>query len=61
MEALVAGERQSEDTNKVLSKCPVCRMKVLRNPKTTQPHIIPLELKFVTRGDLAKGKGKRKA
>ena len=59
MEALIANERQSENPNKVNSTCPMCRRKALRAPKTGGPQVIPLELKLVTRGQLAKGKAKK--
>lgn len=57
MEALIAGERQSDDSTRPNSRCPVCRKKVLRNPKTAVPHVIPLELKFTTK-TMLKGKAR---
>ena len=59
MEALIAGE--SGEPAKPQSRCPVCRMKVLRNPKgSTAPQVIPLEIKLLTRSAIAKGKEKVK-
>ena len=56
MDALIADE--TDENRKGPSKCPVCRMKVLRKPRTALPHIIPLELKFSTRKSV---KGKERA
>ncbi|KAL8770871.1 MAG: hypothetical protein Q9209_003522 [Squamulea sp. 1 TL-2023] len=59
MEALIAGENQGEP-GKGTSKCPVCRKKVARPKEKSRDkrEIIPLEIKFVTRSSLAKGKAK---
>jgi hypothetical protein len=59
MEALIAGEQQGLEPGKGISKCPVCRKKVLR-PKDNKPslQVIPLEIKFMSRKGLGKGKGK---
>ena len=62
MEALIAGEQQGLDPGKGTPKCPVCRKKVIR-PRDSKniSQLIPLEIKLMTKGDLAKGKGKGKA
>lgn len=54
MEALLAGEQQGPDPGKGVSKCPVCRKKVVR-PKDSKPsaHAIPLELKMISRSRMA--------
>ena len=59
MEALIAGEQQGPDPGKGTPKCPVCRKKVIRprDGKTTH-HLLPLEIKLLTKGNLAKGKGR---
>ncbi|KAL8785081.1 MAG: hypothetical protein Q9213_003586 [Squamulea squamosa] len=59
MEALIAGENQGEP-GKGTSKCPVCRKKVARPKEKSRDkrEVIPLEIKFVTRSSLAKGKAK---
>ena len=55
MEALIAGE--SGEPGKPQSRCPVCRMKVLRNVKgSTAPQVIPLEIKMLTKSAVARGK-----
>jgi hypothetical protein len=58
MEALIAGEQQGLDPGKGISKCPVCRKKVLR-PKDNKPslQVIPLEIKFIRRKSAGDGKG----
>ena len=53
MEALIAGE-QPRDGGKNNSKCPVCRKKVQRDKEYKE--VIPLEVKFVTKGMMAQGK-----
>ncbi|KAI4195858.1 MAG: hypothetical protein LQ350_006933 [Teloschistes chrysophthalmus] len=62
MEALIAGENQSNpgDPAKGTSKCPVCRKKIVRpgGKGRDRREIIPLEIKCVTRSQLAKGKGR---
>ena len=57
MEALIAGEQQGTDPGKGISKCPVCRKKVIR-PKDNKPstQVIPLEIKLMTKGGLGKRK-----
>ena len=59
MEALIAGENQGEP-GKGTSKCPVCRKKVARPKEKSRDkrEVIPLEIKFVTRSSLVKGKAK---
>lgn len=59
MEALIAGEQQGPDPGKGVSKCPVCRKKVLR-PKDNKPslQVIPLEIKVTKKSDVGKGKGR---
>lgn len=59
MEALIAGEQQSLEPGKGVSKCPVCRKKVAR-PKDNKPtvQVIPLELKFMRRKNRGEEKGK---
>lgn len=59
MEALIAGEQQSSDPGKGVSKCPVCRKKIVR-PKDNKPsqQVIPLELKFLRRKNRGADKGK---
>lgn len=57
MEALIAGEQQTEPGKAPLSRCPVCRKKVRRHvPGSGAKEAIPLELKFVTKRSLAKDK-----
>ncbi|KAL8686970.1 MAG: hypothetical protein Q9218_006727, partial [Villophora microphyllina] len=68
MEALIAGENQSNNNGpnggKGTSKCPVCRKKVMRPPPAgggkgkDRRDVIPLEIKCVTRSQLLKGKGR---
>ncbi len=62
MEALIAGEQQGPDPGKGTPKCPVCRKKVVR-PKGSKniSQVLPLEIKLMTKGNVAKGKGKGKA
>ena len=57
MEALIAGENQGAEPGKGQSKCPICRKKVKR-PKDNKDthHVIPLEIKIVTRPRNGKGK-----
>lgn len=57
MEALIAGEQQGTDPGKGVSKCPVCRKKVVR-PKDNKAnmHIIPLELKVMSKSSGGKRK-----
>lgn len=57
MEALIAGEQQTEPGKAPLSRCPVCRKKVRRVvPSSTAREAIPLELKLVTKRRLLKDK-----
>ena len=59
MEALIAGE--TGEPGKPQSRCPVCRMKVVRNPKSSAtPQVIPLEIKLLAKSAIAKGKEKVK-
>ncbi|KAL9117899.1 MAG: hypothetical protein Q9187_005559 [Circinaria calcarea] len=59
MEALIAGENQGSDAGKTLSRCPICRKKVLRGKdKKSSGMIIPLELKVRSKSTVAKGKEK---
>ncbi|MCJ1259151.1 SUMO-targeted ubiquitin ligase complex subunit slx8 [Lignoscripta atroalba] len=60
MEALIAGEIQGPDPGKGLSRCPVCRKKVVRAKEGKDPRmVIPLEIKL--QGKPSSGKGKEKA
>ena len=59
MEALIAGENQGSDPGKAVSKCPICRKKVVRGKdKKSSGMIIPLELKVRIKSTVAKGKEK---
>lgn len=59
MEALIAGENQGSDPGKPVSKCPICRKKVMRGKeKKSSGMIIPLELKVRSKSTVAKGKEK---
>ena len=62
MEALIAGEQQGPDPGKGTPKCPVCRKKVTR-PKDSKniSQLIPLEIKLMTKSNLAKANRKEKA
>ena len=59
MEALIAGENQGSDPGKGTAKCPVCRKKIVR-PKDRKDNrqIVPLAMKFQTKGTVAKGKAR---
>lgn len=60
MEALIAGEALS-DPGKILSRCPVCRKKIIRGKEGKESKdVIPLELKLKKRSDIAKDKEKAK-
>ena len=50
MEALITGENQGPEPGKGLSRCPICRKKVVRQKDGKDPrNVVPLELKFKTR------------
>lgn len=57
MEALIAGEQHGPDPGKGVSKCPVCRKKVVR-PKDNKAsvQVIPLELKVMSKSELGRKK-----
>jgi len=59
MEALIAGEQQGEG-GKMNSRCPVCRKRVRRpeSGKFDPKDVIPLEIKFMTKKRLDKGKAR---
>lgn len=66
MEALIQGENQAADRGKGISRCPVCRRKVVRSskPGTAKPgtsQVVLLELKLKTKSASAKGKEKATA
>ena len=59
MEALIAGENQGSEPGKGLSKCPVCRKKVLRpTERKDNRHVVPLSMKVKKRSSVAKGKAR---
>ena len=54
MEALIAGEQQEVEPGKYNSRCPVCRKKISRPKVGNQKlDVIPMEIKFKTKGQLA--------
>ena len=57
MEALIAGEQQEQEQGKYYSRCPVCRKKVTRpKPGKDSQQVIPLEIQFTTRNQIATDK-----
>lgn len=57
MEALIAGEQQEQEQGKYYSRCPVCRKKVTRpKPGKDGQQVIPLEVRFTTRSQMATDK-----
>ena len=59
MEALIAGENQGSEPGKGLSKCPVCRKKVLRpTGRKDDRQVVPLSMKVKKKSSVAKGKAR---